>query len=243
MRCLHLNHTHTPHRNNRGNHPHLRPHVKAALPASRSNGHARWHSCGANNGNVSTRRVPRRRQALSTVATTDRVMQTFSIDVKWRMHIVGAIARGVTAAGRTTAMTAIVDGAELLLTFIVSVYYYHSDIRRQPSCSQLPCCSPAKMNETGRFRRSDFTREWSILHVFVVVLPPTIQVRVSVGIMKANFTYRRRTISLWSCTLIYHLTAFPVQGVRARGQLPYPTSCDAQGHLGPWRACPAYNPP
>ena len=46
-------------------------------------------------------------------------MQTFSIDVKWRMHIVGATARGVTAAGRTMAMTAIVDGAELLSTFIV----------------------------------------------------------------------------------------------------------------------------
>jgi hypothetical protein len=46
----------------------------------------------------------------------DRAMWTCSIDAKWRMRIVSAIARGATAAGKTMAMTAIVDDAELLST-------------------------------------------------------------------------------------------------------------------------------
>jgi hypothetical protein len=44
------------------------------------------------------------------------------------MRIAGATARGVTAAGRTMAMTAIVDGAEELSNSLL--YYYHSDIHK-----------------------------------------------------------------------------------------------------------------
>jgi hypothetical protein len=42
-------------------------------------------------------------------------MQMSLIDVKWRMRIVSATARGVTAAGRTTAVTDIADGNEFLV--------------------------------------------------------------------------------------------------------------------------------
>jgi hypothetical protein len=35
----------------------------------------------------------------------DQATEMYSIDVKWRMHIVNATARGASAGGRTTAGT------------------------------------------------------------------------------------------------------------------------------------------
>ena len=53
-------------------------------------------------------------------------MRMYSIGVKWRMRIVSATARGVTAAGRTTAGTDIVDGTKFLKPLVL-LYYYLSD--------------------------------------------------------------------------------------------------------------------
>jgi len=60
-------------------------------------------------------------------------MRMYLIDVKWRMRIVSATARGVTAAGRTTAGTDIADGTEFLVGVesspAVVLTYYRSDVR------------------------------------------------------------------------------------------------------------------
>jgi hypothetical protein len=112
MRCFHFNHTRAPHHNNHRNHLHLRHRAKVVSLESRSSGNARWHSCDASNVSRSRRRASRRRQARSMV---DQAMQMYLIDVKWRMPIVSATARGVTAAGRTTAGTDIADGIEFLV--------------------------------------------------------------------------------------------------------------------------------
>ena len=70
----------------------------------------RRHFCDASNVSGSRRRALRRRQVRSMV---DQVMEMYSIDVKWRMRIVNATARGATAGGRmTTGMDA--GGTEFL---------------------------------------------------------------------------------------------------------------------------------
>jgi len=91
---------------------HPRPRAKAASPASRPNEPVPRHSCGASSVNGSVRRAPLRRQARSTVATMDRGMWMCLTGVKWRMRIVSATVHGVSAAGRTLAMTVIAGGTE-----------------------------------------------------------------------------------------------------------------------------------
>jgi hypothetical protein len=54
------------------------------------------------------------------VATADQAMRMYSIDVKWRMRIVSATARGITVAGRTMVGMAIADGTEFLVGIVSS---------------------------------------------------------------------------------------------------------------------------
>ena len=132
--CTHLlryprrNHTHTPNHNNRKNRRHLLLRAKAALLVSRPSGNARWHSCDASNVSGNRRRELRQRQARSMVAAADQAMWMYSIDVKSRTRIVSAIARGVTAAGRTMVGIVIADGVEFLpaLYHLQLLYYSRS---------------------------------------------------------------------------------------------------------------------